>query len=162
MRKNWCQLHSTLKLEGYERIFRMLQNLLKNATPLVSSDIVYRWHTCGHAMPFLVLRPGSGCSDLNRQPETVLITRKWRRASVGLQEPAVGKGWSLWLPLPFFSIYFIEVQLIFNVVFISAVQQIYSILHMLICTFFFIFFSIMVYTVGPCCLSILYVIVCIC
>ena len=162
MRKNWCQLHSTLKLEAYERIFRMLQNLLKNATPFVSSDIVYRWHTCGHAMPFLVLQPGSGCSDLNHQPETVLITRKWRQASVGLQGPAVGKGWSLWLPLPFFSIYFIEVQLIFNVVFISAVQQSYSILHMLICTFFFIFVSIMVYMVGPCCLSILYVIVCIC
>lgn len=34
----------------------MLQNRLKNATPLVSSGIVYRWCTCGHVMPFLTFR----------------------------------------------------------------------------------------------------------
>ena len=43
----------------------------------------------------------------------------------------------------FKKIYFIEVQLIYNVVLISAVQQSDSVIH--IYTFFFIFFSIMVY-----------------
>ena len=62
----------------------------------------------------------SGCSSLNRQPETVLITRKRRRASVGLQGPAVGKGWSLRLPLPFFSIYFIYLFIYFSFIFISC------------------------------------------
>ena len=67
------------------------------------------------------------------------------------------------------KVYFIEVQLIYNVVLISTVQQSDSVIHIYI--FFFIFFSIMVYhkieysslcyTVGPCCLSILYIIVCI-
>ena len=39
--------------------------------------------------------------------------------------------------------YFIEVQLTYNVVFISAVQQSDSVIH--IYTFFFIFFSIIFY-----------------
>ena len=67
--------------------------------------------------------------------------------------------------------FFMEVQLIYNVVLISAVQQSDSVIH--IYTFFFkILLSIMVYhsilnivpcaIVGPCCLSILYIIVCIC
>ena len=43
----------------------------------------------------------------------------------------------------FLKIYFTEVQLIYNVVLIPAVQQIDSVIH--IYTFFFIFFSIMVY-----------------
>ena len=62
--------------------------------------------------------------------------------------------------------YFIEVQLIYNDVLISAIRQSGSVIH--IYPFFFIFFSIMVYelysslcyTVGSCS-SILYVIVCI-
>ena len=41
-----------------------------------------------------------------------------------------------------FLIYFIEVQLIYNVVLISAVQQIDSVIYIYI---YFIFFSIMVY-----------------
>ena len=64
--------------------------------------------------------------------------------------------------------YFIEVQLIYNVVLISAIQQSDSVIHIYIYTFFFILFSIMVYelysslcyTVGSCS-SILYIIVCI-
>ena len=47
------------------------------------------------------------------------------------------------LCFPFFKIYFIEVQLIYTVVLISAVQQSDSVIHMY--TFFFILFSIMVY-----------------
>ena len=60
--------------------------------------------------------------------------------------------------------------MIYNVVLISAIQQSESVIH--IYTFFFIFFSVMVSqdteysslcsTVGPCWLSLLYVIVCIC
>ena len=72
-------------------------------------------------------------------------------------------------PLFFFlNLFFVDIQLIYNVVLISAVQQTDSVVH--IYTFFFvdIFFSMMVYprisnivpctmyTVGPCCLSILY------
>ena len=47
-----------------------------------------------------------------------------------------------WLDI-FFYINFIEVQLIYNVVLISTIQQSDSVVH--IYTFFFIFFSIMVY-----------------
>ena len=45
----------------------------------------------------------------------------------------------------FLKIYFIEVWLIYNVVLISAVQQSDSVIHIYIYTFFFIFFSMMVY-----------------
>ena len=41
-------------------------------------------------------------------------------------------------------LFFIEVQLIYNVVFISAVEQNYVVIYMY--TLFFIFFSIMVYS----------------
>ena len=73
-----------------------------------------------------------------------------------------------------FLIYFTEVQLIHNVVLISAVQQSDSVIHIYIYiyTFFFIFFSIglsqdiryssLCYAVGPCRLSIPYIIVCTC
>ena len=47
------------------------------------------------------------------------------------------------LKIYFILFYFIEVQLIHNVVLISAVQQSDSVIHMY--TFFFILFSIMVY-----------------
>ena len=47
------------------------------------------------------------------------------------------------LQIPFLNIYFIEVLLIYSVVLISAVQQSDSFIHRY--TFFFIFFSIMVY-----------------
>ena len=65
-------------------------------------------------------------------------------------------------------LFFIEVQLIYSVVLISAVQQSDSVIH--IYTFFFnilfhyglsqeIGYSSLCYTVAPCCLSILNVIV---
>ena len=54
-----------------------------------------------------------------------------------------------------FKIYFMEVQLIYNVVLVSGVQQNDSVIHTY--TFFFIFFSIMVYhrivNVVPCALQ---------
>ena len=50
------------------------------------------------------------------------------------------KGWTFF---PLFILFFIEVQLIYNVVLVSGVQQSDSVIH--IYTFFFIFFSIMVY-----------------
>ena len=60
--------------------------------------------------------------------------------------------------------------LIYHVVLISAVQQSDSVIH--ICILFLILFhyglsqdiesSSLCYTVGPCCLSILYILVCIC
>ena len=48
----------------------MLQNLLKNATPLVSSDIVYRRHACGHAMPFLKPKPPAWNSSHHKETES--------------------------------------------------------------------------------------------
>ena len=72
------------------------------------------------------------------------------------------------LALDLFLLFLIEAQLIYNVVPIPTVQQSDSFVH--ICTFFFLFFSIMVYhrilnivchILGPCCLSILNIIVCI-
>ena len=66
------------------------------------------------------------------------------------------------LALGLFLLFLIEAQLIYNVVPIPAVQQSDSFIH--ICTFFFLFFSIMVYhrilnivpyMVGSCCLFIL-------
>ena len=72
----------------------------------------------------------------------------------------------------FFLIYFIEVHLIYNIVLISAVKQsgsvihIYILFHILFLMVFYrilnIFNSSLCYTVGPYCLSILYMIVCIC
>ena len=51
--------------------------------------------------------------------------------------------------------YFIEVELVYNVVLISGVQQSDSVIH--ICTFFFIFFSVMVHhrilNIVPCAIS---------
>ena len=47
----------------------------------------------------------------------------------------------------FFLIYFVEVELIFNVVLISAVQQSESVIHIYI-FFFFVFFSIMEKIIG--------------
>ena len=70
----------------------------------------------------------------------------------------------------FFNIYFFEVQLIYNVVLISAVQQSDSVVHIYI-LFHILFhyglsqdigYSPLCCTVGPCCLSILDIIVCIC
>ena len=56
------------------------------------------------------------------------------------------------IKLTYLKIYFIEVQLIYNVVLISTIQQSDSIIHMY--AFCFIFFSIMVYhrilTITPC------------
>ena len=52
-------------------------------------------------------------------------------------------GWGGVLLFCIFKIYFIEGLLIYNVVLISAVQQSDSVIH--IYTFFFIFFSIMLY-----------------
>ena len=69
----------------------------------------------------------------------------------------------------FFTLIFIGVQLIYNVVLVSAVQQSESAIHTHISTLFQILFpyrslqntekSSLCYTVGPCCLTILYVIV---
>ena len=70
----------------------------------------------------------------------------------------------------FKNIVFIEVELIYNVVPVSPVQHSDSVIH--IQTFFFhilfhyglsqdIEYSSLCYTAGPCCLSILYIIVCI-
>ena len=71
-----------------------------------------------------------------------------------------------------FKFIFIGVQLIYNVVLVSAVQQSESVIHMHISTLFQILFpyrslesieqSFLCYTVGPYLLSILYIIVCIC
>ena len=67
----------------------------------------------------------------------------------------------------FLKIYSIEVQLIYNVVLINAVQQSDSDIYLQICTyilFHFLFhydlsqdieYSSLCYTAGPCCLSIL-------
>ena len=68
--------------------------------------------------------------------------------------------------------FIIEVQLICSVVPVSAVEHSDSVIH-IYTLIFNIFFSIIVchkdteyrslcYTVGPCCLSILYIIVCLC
>ena len=65
----------------------------------------------------------------------------------------------------------IEVQLIYNVVLISAVQQSDLVIRRQTFFFYIIFhyglsqdieYSSLCYLVGPCCLSILYVILCIC
>ena len=63
----------------------------------------------------------------------------------------------------FLNLFFIEVKLNYNVVLITAVQQSDSVIH--IYTFFFHYglsqdteYSSLCYRVGPCCLSILYVI----
>ena len=65
---------------------------------------------------------------------------------------------------------FTEVQLIYNVVLVSGVQQSDSDIHMYI-LFQILFhyrllqgieYSSLCYTVGPCCLSILYIVVYIC
>ena len=70
----------------------------------------------------------------------------------------------------FLFFFLIEVLLIYNVLLISAVRQSDSVIHIYI-VFYIIFhyglsqdieFSFLCYTVGPCCLSILYIIVCIC
>ena len=57
----------------------------------------------------------------------------------------------------FKKFYFIDVYLIYNVVLISAIQQCDSVTHTYIYTFFFIFFSIMVYlrilNIVPCALQ---------
>ena len=65
----------------------------------------------------------------------------------------------------FFSL--IEVELIYNVVLISAVQQSNSVVYVSVCIYIYILFhyglsrdteySSLCYTVGPCCLSILYI-----
>ena len=67
----------------------------------------------------------------------------------------------------------IGVQLIYSVVFISAVQQNDSVIHIYIYIYFFFYiffhyrlfqdieYSSMCYTIGPCWLSVLYIIVCI-
>ena len=79
--------------------------------------------------------------------------------------------WFFFFPKISVSLFFlIEVQLIYNVVLISAVQQKDSVIHIYV--FFFIFCSIMVYPrrsnivpcaiqQEPCCLSVLNAIVCI-
>ena len=81
----------------------------------------------------------------------------------------------------FFKIYFTDIQLIYNVMLVSAVQQSDSVIHLHTCVYIYIYiythtfsysfplwfiiqyfeYSSMCYTVGPCCLSILYIIVCI-
>ena len=68
--------------------------------------------------------------------------------------------------------FFIEVYLIYNVVLVSGVQQSDSVIHTYIYILFPILFhygllqdieySSLCYTVGPCCLSVLYTVVCIC
>ena len=68
--------------------------------------------------------------------------------------------------------FFIEVQLIYNVVLVSGVQQSDSVIHIRIPSLFQILFyyrllqdteySSLCYTVGPCCLSILDILVCLC
>ena len=96
-----------------------------------------------------------------------------RRTEAQKNDNSPGVQWKTGVPTAcffFFKIYFIEVQLIFNVVLISAVQQSDSVLHIYI--LFHILshyglsqdteYSSLCYTVGPCCLSILYIIVCIC
>ena len=98
--------------------------------------------------------------------------------AVKMRSVAVTCDKSRWILKTIKKSYFIELQLIYNVVLISAIQQSDSVLYIYMCvcvcvcvythTFFFIFFSIMVYelysslcyTVGSCS-SILYIIVCI-
>ena len=67
-------------------------------------------------------------------------------------------------------LFFIEVELIYNVVSISAVQQSDSVIRIYI-LFKILFhyglsqdieYSSLGYTIGPCCLSILYIVVCVC
>ena len=68
-----------------------------------------------------------------------------------------------------FKIYFIEVELIYNVVLISSVQQSDSVIHIYVCICFYILlhygllqdikYSSLCYTARPCCLSILYIII---
>ena len=68
------------------------------------------------------------------------------------------------------SFFLIEVYLIYNVVLISAVQQSDSVIYIYIYIYILfhcgllqdIEYSSLCYTVGPCCLSALYIIVCIC
>ena len=72
----------------------------------------------------------------------------------------------------YFKKFFVGVQLIFDVVLVSAVQQSESVIHTYISTLFQILFpyrplqsieqSSLCYTVGPYQLSILYLVVCIC
>ena len=73
--------------------------------------------------------------------------------------------------LYFLQINFMEVQLIFNIVLVSAIQQNDSVIHIYTYFFHMIFHyglsediecSSLCYTVGHCCLSVLYIIVYIC
>ena len=67
---------------------------------------------------------------------------------------------------PFSKNYFIEVQLIYNVVLISAVQESDSVMYINILPQYGLSqdteYSSLCYMVGPCCLSTLYIIVCTC
>ena len=71
--------------------------------------------------------------------------------------------------------FLIEVQLIYNVLSVSGVQQSDSVIHIYIYIYMYSFsdlfhyrllkdieYSSLCFTVGPCCLSILYTVVCIC
>ena len=73
--------------------------------------------------------------------------------------------------LYFLQINFMEVQLIFNIVLVSAIQQNDSVIHIYTYFFHMIFHyglsediecSSLCYTVGPCWLSILCIVVCVC
>ena len=71
-----------------------------------------------------------------------------------------------------FFFFLIDVELIYNVVLVSGVQQSESVIHICLYILFQILFhyrllqdidySSLCYTVGPCCLPILYIVVCIC
>ena len=79
---------------------------------------------------------------------------------------------------PFILFYYIEVQLMYNVVLVSGVQHSDSVLYIYICIYVYIYilfqtlfpykllqnieYSSLRYTVGPCCVSVLYIVVCIC
>ena len=80
----------------------------------------------------------------------------------------------------FFNFFFIEVELIYNIMLVSGVQQsdsdIYICICVCVCVYIYILFQILFpyrllqniqysslcYTVNPHCLSILYIVVCIC
>ena len=96
-------------------------------------------------------------------------------APVGILSLTLPPGRAAWEGSSFFFIIFlffnfIEVEWIYTVGFISAVQQSDSVLHVYILFHILshyglsqdIEYSSLGYTVGPCCLSILYIIVCIC
>ena len=69
-----------------------------------------------------------------------------------------------------FYFIFIEVQLIYNTVLVSGIQWSDSVMHINICNYILFYYglfqdtdySFRYYTVNPCCLSILYKVVCIC